>query len=250
MTLYVDGQKVAEGTASDLLKNNPKQAMEIGSDEGTAVGDYKGQNGFTGAIDEVRLYFASVDSEAVKARFENGDELNADPALVVSFDDETGQDLSIHKNQGTLQNGKPVPGKFGKAMTFVASNNRGGGNRNNAPSQIEPKWTSDIPIYVRGMCLADRTLFVVGPEDIINEEETFEKLTNKDKAVNELLAKQDAILEGANGSQLLAVNADSGEVRGTVQLETLPAWDGLAAAQEKLFLSTLDGSVICFSGED
>ena len=250
MTLYVDGNKVAEGEATDLLQGDPAQALEIASDEGTAVGDYKGVNGFTGSIDEVRLYFASVDADAVKARFENGDELNSEPVLVVTFDDETAQDLSLHKNEGTLQNGKPIPGKFGKAMTFVASNKRGGGNKNNAPSQIEPKWTSDIPIYVRGMCLADRTLFVVGPEDIIDEEETFEKLTNKDKAVQELLAKQDAILEGANGSQLLAVNADSGEVRGTVQLGTLPAWDGLAAAQESLFLSTLDGSVICFSGEE
>jgi hypothetical protein len=45
---------------------------------------------------------------------------------------------------------------------------------------------------------------------------------------------------------LLAVNADTGEVEHKVELGTLPAWDGLAGANGQLFLSTLDGQVMCF----
>ncbi len=250
MTLYVDGRKVAEGQASALLGTDPKQAMQLGSDEGTAVGDYRGQNGFTGAIDEVRLYFTAVDAEAVRQRFENNDELSNDPVLVLSFDDETARDLSNNRNDGAITNAKPFRGKFGKALTFVRGANRGSGNQQAAKSQIQPKWTSDVPIYVRGMVLANRTLFIVGPSDIMNEEETFKKISEKSLEVQELLSKQNEILNGSEGSRLLAVNAESGAVEGEVQLDSLPAWDGLAAAQEKLFLSTKSGAVICFIGED
>ncbi|TWT51858.1 Serine/threonine-protein kinase AfsK [Thalassoglobus neptunius] len=250
MTLYVDGEEVAQGTAKGLLATNPKQALEIGSDEGTAAGDYKGQNGFTGSIDEVRLYFSATSAEKIRERYMDGVELADDPVLSVSFDNENSKDESEYSNPGTLKSGKPVPGKFGNAMMFVAKARRSGGNRNAMASQLQPKWTADIPIYVRGMCLAERTLFIVGPADIIDEEETFKQITEQDQSVVALLARQDEILAGKEGCQLLAVNADTGEIDGTVDLKTLPAWDGLAAAQEKLFLSTLDGDVICFVGEE
>ena len=67
--------------------------------------------------------------------------------------------------------------------------------------------------------------------------------------MQELLAQQDAALEGDDGSLLLSVNIDTGEVEHRVRLETLPAWDAMSGAGGQLFLSTLDGSVICFAGE-
>ena len=45
---------------------------------------------------------------------------------------------------------------------------------------------------------------------------------------------------------MLAVNIDTGEMESEIQLEELPTWDGLAGAGGELFLSTLDGAVICF----
>jgi hypothetical protein len=60
------------------------------------------------------------------------------------------------------------------------------------------------------------------------------------------LNQQDAALLGKDGASLLAVNIDTGEVDNEVKLDTLPAWDGLAGANGSLFLSTLDGSVMCF----
>lgn len=247
MTLYVDGKQVATGQAPGLIASDPKQGLQIASDEGTGVGDYKGPNGFTGAIDEVRLYFAAVDAAAVQARFQNNDELHPDPRLVISFDDDTARDLSTYRNDGNIQNGKPVPGKFGNAMTFTGSANRGGGNRPQINSQIKPKWTADVPIYVRGMVLANQRLFIVGPDDVIDEEETFEKISERDKQVDELLNRQDEILNGAQGSRLLAVNADSGEVEGELALDALPVWDGLAAANQRLYLTTLAGELICIA---
>jgi hypothetical protein len=54
-------------------------------------------------------------------------------------------------------------------------------------------------------------------------------------------------LDGQQGGKLVTVNAETGETLHTVELDTLPSWDGLAGAQGMLFLTTLDGRVLCFS---
>ena len=41
MKLYVDGQMVGEGKATSLLKSDPAQAMEVGLDAQSAVGEYQ-----------------------------------------------------------------------------------------------------------------------------------------------------------------------------------------------------------------
>ena len=96
------------------------------------------------------------------------------------------------------------------------------------------------------MVLAGFHLFIVGPPDIIDEESTFQKLTEKDAEVQQLLSAQDDALEGKSGGKLLAVNTETGEIEHTVELDTLPSWDGLAGANGQLFLTTLDGKVMCF----
>jgi hypothetical protein len=96
------------------------------------------------------------------------------------------------------------------------------------------------------MVLAGSKLFIVGPPDIIDEEKTFQELTEKDPQVQKLLAAQDKALNGDDGSLLLSVNIDTGEIENRVELSTLPAWDAMAGAGGSLFLSTLDGSVMCF----
>jgi len=249
MRLYVDGEKVGEGEASDLLEKDPVQGLDVGGDDGTAVGEYQSPNPFGGVIDEVRLYFTAVTDEEIAARFKDGAELAEEPVLVATFDDGTARDMSTFRNNGTVSGGKPVEGKYGQGIQFTAGNKKkAGGNAEQKPgdSLVQPKWTSDVPIYVRAMVLAGPTLFIVGPPDIIDEESTFQQLTEKDPEVQALLARQDDALEGKAGGQLLAVNADTGEIEHKVELGTLPAWDGLAGANGRLFLSTLGGQVMCF----
>jgi outer membrane protein assembly factor BamB len=243
MRLYVDGNRVGEGTATGLIDSDPAQGMEIGDDAQTAVGAYKTPAVLTGIIDEVRLYFSAANDDQIAERFKDGAELFPDPVLVVSFDDGSARDLSVYRNNGTLGAAKVVDGKVGKAVRFTAR----GGNKNQkqGDSLVDPKWTSDVPVYVRGMVLAGQNLFIVGPADIIDEEETFQKLTEKDAEVEKLLARQDGILDGDEGSVLLAVNIDTGETEHRLPLSALPAWDGLAAAGGQLFLTTKDGKVVC-----
>ena len=279
MRLYVDGERVGEGVAPGLLAKDPAQGMEIGADEGGAVGEYKSPFQFVGIIDEVRLYFSAADDAAVAERYKDASELFSDPVLVISFDDGSARDMSLQRNNGTLNGGKVVAGKIGQAIQFSGkggvTNLAGGkGKTGNAKAKassatknddddnntaakskpatetknslIEPKWNTDVPIYVRGMVLAGYHLFIVGPPDIIDEEATFQKLSEMDAEVQKLLSAQDAAIEGQQGAKLLTVNADTGEIKNTVQLDSLPSWDGLAGANRQLFLTTLDGKVMCF----
>lgn len=269
MRLHVDGELAAEGLAPSLLTKDPAQAMEIGDDAAGSVGDYASPFPFGGIIDEVRLYFTAATTERIAERYKDDSELSGEPALVVSFDDGSARDLSTNRNNGTLEGGNVIEGHVGKGIQFTpranATATKGGrkgnnktGNRkagnqtaNNAvkpgDSLVKPKWTTDVPIYVRAMVLAGPNLFIVGPPDIIDEEATFQKLTEKDAEVQELLTQQDQALDGKDGGLLLAVNADTGVVEHRVELGTLPTWDGLAGANGQLFLSTMDGKVMCFA---
>ena len=150
------------------------------------------------------------------------------------------------KSGETVEGGTVVEGKVGKAIQFSARKKGANSTQKPGDSLVDPKWTQDVPIYVRAMVLAGPNLFIVGPPDIIDEESTFQKLTESDPEVQKLLSQQDAALDGDDGALLLAVNTASGEVESRLKLDTLPAWDAMAGADGKLFLSTLDGSVICF----
>ena len=74
----------------------------------------------------------------------------------------------------------------------------------------------------------------------------FKKVSEHDQEVQTLLRRQDEALSGKQGGWLLAVNPDTGEIEQRLETEELPTWDGLASANGKLFLSTVNGSVVCF----
>ncbi len=249
MRLYVDGQPVAEGSAKSLLPDDPAQALEVGADAGTAVGDYTSPHTLTGMVDEPRLYFRTFDDEAVADRYESGGELGDTAVLAVSFDDGSARDHSLSRNHGTLHGGKLADGKFGKAIQFSPGNKKGGNSKNQGNTLVKPKWTQDVPIYVRGMVLSGFRLFIVGPPDIIDEEQTFTQLSEKDPQVQTLLSRQDAALAGEQGSQLVTINTDTGQAESQLTLESLPVWDGLIGANGKLFLATQDGHIQSFAPE-
>ena len=251
MRLYVDGNRVAEGKSPQLLASDPVQGFDVAVDSGSAVGLYQSPAGFTGVIDEVRLYFLAATDEQITRRYENGAEISSDAVIAVSFDDGSARDHSLNRNNGTVESAKLVQGKFGKALQFSNRKKTPKGKKpQQAQSFVETKWAEDVPIYVRGMVLAGRRLYIIGPPDTINEEETFEKLTNSDPQVQQELDAQDAALNGADGSRLLVINTSTGETEQDLAMEPLPTWDGLAAANGNLFLTTLDGKVICLGGEE
>ncbi len=112
-------------------------------------------------------------------------------------------------------------------------------------SAIDFRWRQENPpILTRAMVLAGETLFIAGPPDVVDEEEIF--ASPYDPAVLAKEAEQVAALNGQRGAVLLAVSAQDGQRLAELKLDGLPVFDGLAAAQGMLFMSTVDGTVCCY----
>lgn len=81
-----------------------------------------------------------------------------------------------------------------------------------------PDWSIKAPVRVQAMLLAGDALFVAGPPDNFQPE----------------------------GGELWAFRAADGSSLSMLKLEAPPVFDGLAAAEERLYVSTLDGMILCF----
>jgi hypothetical protein len=68
-----------------------------------------------------------------------------------------------------------------------------------------------------------------------------------DAAVLEKLAEQSELLKGKDGARLWAVSTQSGKRLSEYNLDSLPVWDGMIAAEGKLYLTTMDGDVACLA---
>ncbi len=90
---------------------------------------------------------------------------------------------------------------------------------------------------------ADKTLFVAGPPDVVDEEKIWGR-TLEPEVQRELKAQSDA-LDGAQGAFLWAVSAEDGTMLAQYRLESPPVFDGMIAADGRLYISTKDGCLVC-----
>ena len=81
----------------------------------------------------------------------------------------------------------------------------------------------------------------------MDEEEAFFALN--DAEVVAKLAEQNEMLNGKEGALLWAVSIQNGEKLAEYKLESLPVWDGMVAANGRLYLTTLNGKVISYAGK-
>ena len=114
-------------------------------------------------------------------------------------------------------------------------------------------WTNVLPILVRAMVMSEDKVFVAGPADVIDEE-VFRLTTHRSKLeevemYTDIRERQEKLWEGTEGSSLIVVDVNNGSVVSEQKLDMLPIFDGFAAAEGKLFMSTTDGYVVCFRGK-
>lgn len=106
------------------------------------------------------------------------------------------------------------------------------GKRDKGKQQkITYKWQTLVPMLVRGMLLADKTLFIAGP------------MIGKNLRG---LAELDTIQPGL----LWAVSAADGKKLAEYVVAASPVLDGMAAAGRQLYLATTDGQILCFSSDE
>jgi outer membrane protein assembly factor BamB len=92
------------------------------------------------------------------------------------------------------------------------------------PTKVNYHWSRTIPFLVRAMVLAGDTLFVAGPSDV------GDLFTSEPKAA----------------VSLWAVSPADGTTLAEYRLKAAPVHDSLAASGGRLFLTTVDGRVICY----
>lgn len=266
LQVYVDGKLAGTAQAPELITEDPSNATEIGEDASSAVGDYEVPCPFTGAIDEVRVYYGPVTADEIARHSATPESKGADGArlvLCMSFDAGDAKDESGCGNHGRLQGAQPVQGKLGKALRFAplqgavakkpgsakgaatpAPKKRAGGQP--AGFHVAHHWSKELPLVVRAMVQAGETLFIAGPPDVLDEEQAVQKLGTPE--IQARLAEQDAALMGQRGGLLWAVSTRDGAKLGELRLSTPPAWDGMAAAGGRIYMATIDGGVRCFAG--
>lgn len=112
-------------------------------------------------------------------------------------------------------------------------------------SKFTTRWSDGIPLHVRAMVLAGKKLFIAGPEDMVDEEQAIERI--KDPSIQAKLVEQNAAFEGQKGALLWIVSASTGEKLAEYKLESVPVWDGMAAANGRLYISLKNGKVVCLA---
>jgi outer membrane protein assembly factor BamB len=95
-----------------------------------------------------------------------------------------------------------------------------------------PVWKQWLPVRIRAMVKAGDILFVAGAPDVFEPKDPY------------------AAFEGCKGAQVVAVSAKDGEKLTEYKLESPPVFDGMIAANGRLFISTRNGQVLCMGEKD
>ena len=91
----------------------------------------------------------------------------------------------------------------------------------------DPKWHLWLPVRVNAMVNADDKLVVCGVPDVLDEKDPL------------------ASFEGRMGSRLWVISAENGDVLSKQELPEVPAFDGMMAAEGRLYMVTQSGKLIC-----
>ena len=242
LRVYVNGALAGTADAPSLIPRGPSDTMQIGADEGSQVGSYKNGSPFKGTIDDVRVYHGDLTDADVRSLPTGGSTPGrAKLVLHYTFDKGRAIDASGRKNRGKLVGPAPVPGKLGKGLRFS------GRLPDEKPASPPFTWSVKTPILVRGMLVAGKTLFIAGPDDLLDEPETLRSLDQP--ATREKMERQTAALAGRTGGVLRAVAAADGKTLSELRLDTTPVWDGLAAARSALYLAGTDGTLRCYGAK-
>ena len=104
-------------------------------------------------------------------------------------------------------------------------------------------WADDTSVQVTAMVLTGNVLFAAGPPDVEDEEEAAKTLG--DPKTQKQLAEQSAAFQGRRGALLLAVSPADGRKLAAYRLDFVPRFDGMIAAGGRIYLTTMDGKVLC-----
>jgi hypothetical protein len=92
-----------------------------------------------------------------------------------------------------------------------------------------PVWFKWVPLRVKAMVSAKSALFVAGAPDVLDPADIM------------------GAFEGRKGASLWAVSKTDGKKLAEYKLDFPPIFDGMIAADDRLFVVTIDGSIRCYA---
>jgi hypothetical protein len=104
----------------------------------------------------------------------------------------------------------------------------------------EYAWTEPFPVTVRAMVLASDRLVVAGVPDLGEKASEGLWFQNPTQALD--------AFEGRKGGVVCLVSAADGKTLTRCQLDQPPVFDGMSAADGRIFISLKNGTVICLGG--
>jgi outer membrane protein assembly factor BamB len=113
-------------------------------------------------------------------------------------------------------------------------------------TKIKQLWELTKPdLLANAMVLAGDKLFMAGPPDVADEEKTHDYVFGANDDINRQMNRQEQAWQGKQGALLWVVSADTGTKLTEIKIPAIPVWDGMIAANDKLYLSLKNGNVLC-----
>jgi hypothetical protein len=113
-------------------------------------------------------------------------------------------------------------------------------------AKIQHVWELPKPdLLANAMVLAGGKLFLAGPPDVADEENTYDFVFGADDQINRQMRRQEEAWQGKLGALLWIVSADTSLKVSERKIPAIPVWDGMIAANERLYISLKDGTVLC-----
>ena len=102
-------------------------------------------------------------------------------------------------------------------------------------------------IMARAMVLAEDKLFLAGPKDVVDQKKMWGQ--SHQETFQKKMQEQTEWLKGKHGAFIWVVSKETGKRLAQYKVGYLPKYDGLIAAEDKLYMVSEDGEIICYEGQ-
>lgn len=127
-----------------------------------------------------------------------------------------------------------------EAMQASSRENRRKARQIPTPATLAYRWTKQVPLFVRALVIANETMFLAGPPDLVKAR----KGQGEQAIILENPSEVMDTWEGRKGALLWVVSTRNGKQVVEFKLDTVPVFDGMAAARGRLYISMIHGSVL------
>ena len=239
----------SEGTTSDILSTDGESVFlkhmcfeSSGKETGATRPHLFSATGFLGEEWFVRAYWLyGTDTGAGYGRWasmRSGASNLAPAGRIMSFDDQRiyGYGRVKHASGWTGHRGDSYH-LFASAKVYGKAAS-GAGAKGKKPARGKTfAWSQKVPLIVRAMVLTPDQLIVAGVPDLARKDEGGRSFTNPKEGLD--------ALRGQRGGTLAIISKSDGKTSNEIKLDSPPAFDGMSATEGCLYISTLDGTVVC-----